>query len=266
MDPFERLRWVARGASSGSADVAVDAAPAFSALAGEPGALLTAARRLLDFHPACGPLWWLSAQVLAADDADLAVAFATAELEEDPTARHAERAIASRAPAVVAAVAAPGEHVVPALAGSPPPSIRVVGERWATRRVIAALAEDAEGVREVTGWSELEVDEALERAELVLVDVLAAGPAGVVTPPGGAALTRAAAHHGVPVWAVGGAGRVLPAALYELLVSRVGEELADVVGADRLGAYVGPHGTQDAAAALAASDCPVPVELLRRAR
>jgi hypothetical protein len=273
VDPFERLRWVARGPADGAASVAADAAPAFVALAGERGALLTAARRLLDFHPACGPLWWMCAQVLAADDPELAASFANAELEEDPTPRQVAMELASRRPAVVVALALPSEHAVTALAAASPPCVRVVADHWSLRRMVAALAgfEASDGpdpgeVPDVTGWGTDEIDEALDGADLALLDVLAAGPNGVVAPPGAASLVRAAARRRVPVWAVGGAGRVLPEALFELLLARLEPGAGELVGTLDLAAYIGPEGSADPRTALRSSDCPVPVELLRRAR
>jgi hypothetical protein len=277
MDPFERLRYVARSAPSGSAAVASAAAPAFAALAREPGALLTAARRLLDFHPSCGALWWMCAQVLSADDPELAAGFSVAELEEDPTGRVAEHLISERRPAVVVALAAPGENLVPALAGAALRSIRVIGDGWETRRVIAELAgalsewsEDSEEPQgpqpEVSGWSTYEAEEALRGADLVVMDVLAAGPAGVVVPPGGAALALHASRTHVSLWAVGGTGRVLPEAVFELLLSRLEPSAGELVATSLLTSYVGPGGAGDPRTALATPDCPVPVELLRRAR
>jgi hypothetical protein len=273
VDPFERLRWVARGRADGAASVVADAAPAFSALAGDRGALLTAARRLLDFHPLCGPLWWMCAQVLAADDPELAASFANAELEEDPTARQAAMELAARRPALVVALALPSEHTVTALAAAAPAAVRVVADHWTLRRLVAALSDvdadelpDAVGTSEVTGWRTDEIDDALEGADLALVDVLAAGTGGVVVPPGGAALAQAAARRHVPLWAVGGTGRVLPDPLFELLLSRVEADAGELVRPIDLSSYIGPDGAADPRAALASSDCPVPVELLRRAR
>jgi hypothetical protein len=277
VDPFERLRWVARrgaGGAGGAATVAAEAAPAFSALAGERGALLTSARRLLDFHPACGPLWWMCARVLAADDPELAASFAAAELEEDPTARQVAMELAARRPAVVVALAAPAEHAVDALVAAPPPEVRVVADHWSLRRLVAALATAGDGLDgggvtpEVTGWAPEEVEEALAGADLALVDVLAAGPAGVVGPPPAALLARAAAGARVPLWAVGGTGRVLPEPLFELLLSRLASDPGggELVRAVDVACYLGPAGAADPRAALAESDCPVPVELLRRAR
>jgi hypothetical protein len=54
--PIERLRYVARAGHTDPTMVAVEAALALADLPDEPGVLLTSVRRLIDFHPSCGPL------------------------------------------------------------------------------------------------------------------------------------------------------------------------------------------------------------------
>ena len=57
MHPIERLRWIARAEDEPAASLGSEAAWTLAELAEqEPNALLTACRRLLDRHPACGPL------------------------------------------------------------------------------------------------------------------------------------------------------------------------------------------------------------------
>src|SRR5439155_19698019 len=68
MHPIERLRMVARAAGEGPALLAQEAAGALAAFAGDPAGLVTACRRLVDRQPTSGPIWWLSARVLASDD------------------------------------------------------------------------------------------------------------------------------------------------------------------------------------------------------
>jgi hypothetical protein len=69
MHPIERLRYVARADWVPPALLASEAAWALSELAEHEGAaVLPACRRLLDRHPACGPLWWVAACILTAGD------------------------------------------------------------------------------------------------------------------------------------------------------------------------------------------------------
>lgn len=65
MHPIERLRWIARAEGEADTALAAEAAFTLAELAEqEPVALLTASRRLLERHPACGPLWWVCARLL----------------------------------------------------------------------------------------------------------------------------------------------------------------------------------------------------------
>jgi len=86
MHPIERLRWIARAEDEPAASLASEAAWTLAELAQqEPTALLTACRRLLDRHPACGPMWWVSARLAAADDPVEVARRAAAELCSDTT-------------------------------------------------------------------------------------------------------------------------------------------------------------------------------------
>lgn len=95
MHAIERLRWVAGSRRIPAAELAEEAAWALAELAEvDPVALVPACRRLLERHPGCGPLWWLSACVLsAADGAEAAVTCAMA-LADDPTDEHVEDTVA----------------------------------------------------------------------------------------------------------------------------------------------------------------------------
>ncbi len=69
MHPIERLRAVARAGWAGPSDLGAEAAWALADLAErEPSAVLPSCRRLLEFHPDCGPLWWVAARILTAGD------------------------------------------------------------------------------------------------------------------------------------------------------------------------------------------------------
>ncbi|MGH9208547.1 MAG: hypothetical protein ACRD1G_18670, partial [Acidimicrobiales bacterium] len=65
MHPIERLRYVARADGAGPSALVRAAAGALAGFSGEPVALVTACRRLVDRHPAVGPMWWLAARVMA---------------------------------------------------------------------------------------------------------------------------------------------------------------------------------------------------------
>src|SRR5260221_6929745 len=85
MHPIERLRMVARAAGEGPALLAQEAAGALAAFAGDPAGLVTACRRLVDRQPTSGPIWWLAARGLAADDPTGEAWRAAEELSGDGT-------------------------------------------------------------------------------------------------------------------------------------------------------------------------------------
>lgn len=86
MHAIERLRWVAGARWAPAGELAAEAAWALAELAGEePLALLPSCRRLLERHPGCGPLWWVAATVLTADDPVPAAGEAAERLVADPT-------------------------------------------------------------------------------------------------------------------------------------------------------------------------------------
>ena len=85
MHPIERLRYVAGAGHLGPGEAALEAAWALTAVAGDPQELLVACRRLLERHPAAGPLWWLCARTLVAADPRAALHEAAELIEHDPT-------------------------------------------------------------------------------------------------------------------------------------------------------------------------------------
>ena len=66
-------------------------------------------------------------------------------------------------------------------------------------------------------------DLAVLSSDLVLVEASAASLEAVLAVPGSRAAATIAADEGIPVWAVVGVGRRLPAAAFDSLVERVGD-------------------------------------------
>jgi len=104
-------------------------------------------------------------------------------------------------------------------------------------------------------------------ADVVVIEVDALGPTGMVVDHDDLGLLEAARALEVPVWVAAGVGRVMPPRLWEALVRRV-EDATDrcgaVVALDGVERVAGPCGLQPPAVALAGSDCPEPGELLAR--
>jgi hypothetical protein len=120
---------------------------------------------------------------------------------------------------------------------------------------------------------------------LVVLEIDALGPTGMVADSSFTRLLQAARVAEVPVWVEGGVGRVLPTSLWEAMTARLaspragGQGRSTGAGALRARAptprghgtlfdhcgveqVVGPSGAQSLQRAIADSDCPSPPELL----
>jgi hypothetical protein len=265
MHPIEHLRHVARATGADPTLVAAEAASALAQMASlDPAGLVPACRRLIERHLTSGPVWWLSARILGADDQRAAARQAAVELEDDRTANHLAAALPESSSALILGW--------PDLTAS---ALRRRGD-------VEALVVDAGGegaalarrLRDGGGDSALVADagvgSAAAVAELVLIEAHVAGPAGVLATPGSLAAAGVAAQLGVPVWAVTGVGRVLPERLWDALLVRFDatggepwERAAELVPASFLSGVVGPDGPVEVEVGLAAATCPVAPELLR---
>jgi hypothetical protein len=105
-------------------------------------------------------------------------------------------------------------------------------------------------------------------ADLVVVEVDAIGPGGMVLDTDDRGLIEAARAVDVPVWVEAGAGRMLPPKLWDALVRRLEAaripRSGSVVGLEGIERVAGPFGVQAVPVALTCSDCPEPAELLAR--
>ena len=264
MHPIERLRMVARAEGAGPSLLAQEAAGALAGFAAEPAALVTGCRRLVDRHPEVGPLWWLAARVLGAADPLGEIQRSAALLDADDTAAVLAAELPGQHSAVV--VGWP-EQAAQALRRRGDVEVLVVdydGEGQALAGRLAAAGVDAWDVPEAG------VAAAVVVAGLVLVEALSAGPSGLLACPGSHAAAAVARHAGIPVWAVVGTGRVLPARLWEAQLQRIDglghepwERPFELVPAGLLDAVVGPAGVREPGGLGAAADCPVAPELLR---
>jgi hypothetical protein len=189
--------------------------------------------------------------VLVADDPRVEAALVVEELEQDPTAEELATSFTSRA--VVAAHPAPA--VLEALCLRPDLEIRLVGEgstlRWATRVLSTGGS--------VSGFLIEETAASLVGAGVAVIEVCAAGPQGCVADRGARALAAEARTAGVPLWAVAGVGRVLPAPLFAALAARAGE--TEIVPPSEITAVVRPDGIMAPGDALERPDCPALLEL-----
>jgi hypothetical protein len=258
--PIERLRYVAR---AGSADPAVLVQESVGALAGlgdDPGSLLLSVRRLLARHPACGPLWALSARMLVSSDARReGFEFASA-VDDDPTPRELAKAL-------------PDDGRITVL-GWPD----LIGEAFRWRGDLEVLVIDARGEGstfarrlQANEIDAVEVEEsglgsAAARSSVVVLEATAMGASGLLAVPGSLAAAAVARTFGIPVWVVAGEGRVLPEKLWDKLLAHLPDVDAweaehEHVAVELVDAVVRPGGLVSVEEALGAPDCPPAPEL-----
>jgi hypothetical protein len=259
---------VARAEGAGPSLLAGEAAGALAGFAGDPAAVVTGCRRLVDRHPEVGTLWWLAARVLAAPDPYAEIQRAAAALESDDTAAILAAELPGPASAVV--VGWP-EQTARALRRRGDVEVLVVdfdGEGQALARRLSASGVDSWDMPAAGAAAAVVV------AGLVLVEAVSAGvsagTAGLLACPGSHAAAAVARQAGIPVWAVAGVGRVLPGRLWDAQLSHIdahGQEPWDrafeLVPVDLVDVVVGPGGKRAPADLGAAADCPVAPELLR---
>jgi hypothetical protein len=266
--PIERLRYVARSSGTDPALVVRETAGALAGLGLDPAGLVTACRRIVERHPTSAPLWWLCARTLTATE-PLAEAWRCVDaIECDTTADELALALPDDATVCVVgwpdlaaqALARRGDVLVLAVdAAEDGPYDHRGGLARRLRRV------DVEVEQSVAGG----LGSAAVSADLVLLEADAIGPDAFVAPASSHAAAAVAYCAEVPVWLVGGVGRLLPLPLWQSVVGRLEHagppwELDhDVAPLSLVSALCGPAGPEAVAAGLARIDCPVAPELLR---
>ena len=263
MHPIERLRYVARAKGAPAEVLVEESAYALRAFGDDPAGLVAACRRIVDRQLTCAPLWWLCARMLCAPEPMAEARAALDDLGADPTARHLAGALPDAGSVVVV--------------GTPDQSLGALRRRGDLRLVLVDVdggAADA-AHRLTTDGADVDLVDpqatgpALDGADLLLVDALAIGPTHALVPAGAAPAAALARATGVDVWLVAGVGRLMPARMFDALVSRwsgtvdplaAAEELVPLAWCSRVAGVDGPL---EPSAALAATDCPVAPELFR---
>ncbi|WP_426573545.1 hypothetical protein [Aquihabitans sp. McL0605] len=264
MHPIERLRFVARATGAPPDEVVREAAASLALFADDPVSLVTACRRLIDRHPANGPIWWLCARtLLAADPAD-EVWRCHSELSSDPTIDELTHALP--ADASVAVVGWP-ERLGEVLARRGDLQVRVIdvdGDGPGFVRMLERLDVEAVDIA-VAGLAA-----GVATADLMLLDSSAIGPEVALVEPGSWAAASVARTSGVPVWLVAGRGRVVPKGLWPALSRRLGGAATppwdlgrDLLPLGLVDRVAGSRGLVDVGEALATVDTPDVAELRR---
>jgi hypothetical protein len=260
VQPFERLRYLARWSDDDGPELLSEAADCLAAFGGDPAGLVVACRRLLAHHSSTATLWWLCSQVLAAPAARDAAWAAWQAYTDDETPGRLAAALPFPHDEPVAVLGWP-DVVSTGLAERPDLDLVVVRSRSGAEKLSRRLRTAEQPVR-VVSESELL---ALEPSHL-LVEASATGGGSALVPFGAGDLAAAARSHGAKVWLVAGLGRALPERLFQSLLAAVGDDPdREIVAADRVDRVVGPTGAEPPAMLTRRMDCTVAPELLRLA-
>jgi len=258
--PIERLRYVARAGSVPVGPLVRESATALAAFADNPGALLTACRRLLDRRPHSAPLVWLSARMITGPDPRAEAWDAVERLERDPTAAELEFAVPDGSRVLV--IGGP-ETTGHAIAGRS--DLTVLSVEAPVGSLIHDMASSDDG-RSIIDVPEAGLGAAVADCDLVILESECLGPEAALAPSGSRAAAATAKEADIPIWLVAGVGRQLPSRMWDGVIERIdrGEpwdreyESVPLRLVDRV---VTPVGLRTPAEAARSVDCPVAPEL-----
>lgn len=253
---MEHLRHVARSHGLEHQMLAAESACALAGFGGDPGALVTACRRMVSRQANSGPTMWVAARMLAASDPSATSRELAEMLSDDPTARLLARELPDEARVVTvgwstlipAALRRRGDVAVAAVGGSG----TFLRRLRAAEIDVADVADAALGV-------------AVAEADLVLLETWAAGSRRFAAELGSLAAAAVARHSGTPVWLTAGLGAFVHEDLWRRIErSLVGVDATlDAVDLDLVDRVATPGGVVDVSAAVAAADRPRAPELTR---
>ena len=256
--PAERLRSVTRR-NVDDERLAAAAADALAGFATEPASLVVACRRVLAHHRAHGALWWVCSRILAAPDPAAAARTAVRDLEADRTGDRLGATLPLLDENEVVAVIGYTTTIDDALAERfdlDAVAVRVDGDD-----PVASLRRrrSDHSVRVVDGW-----DPVLEHTSRLLISASAIGPERALVPAGTGEAIHLIGTGAHEVWLIGGVGRVLPARVYEMIVSSLAAGSPfEEISVQRFDRIAGPRGLERPSDATARVDSPVVPELLR---
>lgn len=260
MQPFERLRALARWGDDDEGALVSEAAECLTGFDGDPAGLVVSCRRLLAHHPASGALWWLCARVLCAPDANEAAWEAWQLLRDDGTAAR-----------LAALLPFPHDEPV-AVLGWPEITAAAFAERpdldaiTVPRRDHGGARGTLPGLRRAEPPARVVAERVLvaARPSYLLVESSAVSPDGAVVPRGAGDVIASAGSAGAKIWLVAGAGRVLPPRLFAAVLAALGAgDIFEVVGLEAVARVAGPTGLDAPDRLTRRIDCPVAPELLR---
>jgi len=207
MHAIERLRSIARAGEIESTELACEAAYALAGLSDDRRALVASCRRLLEFHPHVGALWWTCAQLIDSNDLRHCAVTLVDQLEQDASIDE----LFSLPSAQDRVVAESSRQIVRALHDRVDLPVRLVGDGRSLRLGMRFFTDS---VAPVEAYQVTESELAFRDATLVVIEALAASRDGLLVSKAASRLVVQAREQELPVVVLAGVGRVLPDALF----------------------------------------------------
>ena len=265
MHPIEHLRYVARATGADPVALVSETAQALFGLHMEPAGLVLAARRIVERHPTCAPLWWLCAQALSAMDPFERLYELESEIEKDATTDHLLEKISD---AQVLCIVGWSPTALEALVQRGDCKALVIDSFGSADHAVNAL-ERVDVEAEVVSSEHAAI--AIDLCDMLVVDALGCGPDEFLMSAGSRAAAALAYVAEKPSLVTARRGTRLPAELWNALkdravkVDRPWGNQVDIVPRTLLQAVVGPTGTVSASASLIAECAPTTEMLVRSA-
>ncbi len=267
MHPIEHLRYVARATGADPVSLVNETAQALRGLRSEPAGLVLAARRIVERHPTCAPLWWLCASVLAAGDPFEKARDLSAQIDADETTQHLIDALP--------------EDATVCLVGWSPTVLEAIARRGDCRAII--VDSFGSGDSAVNALERIDIDVqgvtlehaaiAVQLSDVVIIDALGCGGSEVLSIGGSHAVAALAYCENKPAWVVTRLGTRLPVELWKAMKLSNRDEASpwrsdvDIISRDLLGQIIGPGGVSLPAqntGEIFIGECPASTEMLVR--
>ena len=271
MHPIEHLRYVARATGADPVSLVVETAQALRGLRSEPAGLVLAARRIVERHPTCAPLWWLCASVLAAADPFEKAKELSGLMDADETTTHLVDALPSDATVCIV--------------GWSPSALEAIARRGDCRAIIVDSFGTGDAAVQALERLDIEVQGVtlehaalgVQMSDVVIVDALGCGGTEVLSVGGSHAVAALAYCENKPAWTVTRRGTRLPIELWNAMKMANRDSNApwrsdvDVIPRQLMGRLIGPMGVTEEMTQTAQNtvpnfvgECPASTEMLVR--
>lgn len=242
-----------------------ETAVALGSLQADPANLVIACRRIVERHATVGPIWWLCATLLTADDpSNLAWELAD-RIEDDAVGATLARELPEAArlvtvgfpPVVAQGIVRRGDV-----------SVWCVDSRFEASSFLQRLERSDIECEPVASESLAHITAA---ADLVLIEASAASSNRILAPVGSAVIAAVAQMTSTPVWLVTGTGRDLPHQYVDAIAALVLSDDdpmardADEIAVTMIDQVIGVRGASSDTASALRSTTPFAPELLRPA-